>query len=168
MPRCSGFLFVVVVFILLIVFWISWNCGFMSDINLGKILSHYCFKWGLQGALVVRNPLANAGDIRDSGLIPGLGRSPVGGHGNPLQYPCMKNPQGQRSWQATVYGVAKSRIRPKRLSMHIVSNISFVPFSSGISITYTLCFFVVVPWIFFFLSLLFLLFCFQEFFWYIL
>ena len=51
----------------------------MSDINLGKILSHYCFKWGLQGALVVRNPLANAGDIRDSGLIPGLGRSPVGG-----------------------------------------------------------------------------------------
>ena len=43
-------------------------------------------------ALEVKNPFANAGDIRDSGLIPGLGRSPRRGHGNPLQYPCLENP----------------------------------------------------------------------------
>ena len=50
-----------------------------------------------QVALVVKNPLANAGDIQDMGLIPGSGRSPGGGHGNPLQYFCLKNSQGQRS-----------------------------------------------------------------------
>ena len=42
--------------------------------------------------VVVENPPANTGDIRDSGLIPGLGRSPGGGHGNPLQYSCLENP----------------------------------------------------------------------------
>ena len=46
---------------------------------------------------VVKNPPANGGDIRDTGSIPGLGRSPGGGHGNPLQYSCLENPQGQRS-----------------------------------------------------------------------
>ena len=50
-----------------------------------------------QVALVVKNPPTNAGDIKDVGLIPGLGRSPGGGHGNPLQYFCLKNPHGQRS-----------------------------------------------------------------------
>ena len=43
-------------------------------------------------ALEVKNPSANAGDIRDSGSIPGSGRSPVRGHGNPLQYSCLENP----------------------------------------------------------------------------
>ena len=47
--------------------------------------------------LVVKNLPANAGDIRDSGLIPGLGRSPGGGHGNPLQYSCLENAHGHRS-----------------------------------------------------------------------
>ena len=41
---------------------------------------------------MVKNPRANAGDIRDEGSIPGLGRSPGGGHGNPLQYSCLENP----------------------------------------------------------------------------
>ena len=50
-----------------------------------------------QGALVVKNPIANAGDIRDVSLIPGSGRSPGGGHGNPLQCSCLENPHGQRS-----------------------------------------------------------------------
>ena len=45
-----------------------------------------------QVALAVKNPPANAGDIRDVGLIPGPGRSPGGGHGNPLQYSCLENP----------------------------------------------------------------------------
>ena len=50
-----------------------------------------------QVAIVVKNPPANAGDIRDRGSIPGLGRSPGGGHGNPFQYSCLANPHGQRS-----------------------------------------------------------------------
>ena len=48
-------------------------------------------------ALVVKNPPANAGDIRDVGLIPGSGRSPGGGYGNPLQYSCLENPTDKRS-----------------------------------------------------------------------
>ena len=47
-------------------------------------------------ALVVKNPPANAEDIRDESSIPGLGRSPGGGDGNPLQYSCLENPYGQR------------------------------------------------------------------------
>ena len=52
--------------------------------------------WASQVALVVKNPPANGGDVRDAGSIPGLGRSP-GGHGSPLQYSCLENPHGQRS-----------------------------------------------------------------------
>ena len=48
--------------------------------------------WASQMALVVKNPPVNVGDIRDVGLIPGLRRSPGGGHGNPLQYSCLENP----------------------------------------------------------------------------
>ena len=58
--------------------------------------------------LVVKNPPANAGDVRDTGSIPGLGRSPGGGHGNPLQYFCLQNPMERGAWWATVRGVAKS------------------------------------------------------------
>ena len=46
---------------------------------------------------MVKNLPANAGDVRDTGSIPGWGRSPGGGHGNPLQYSCLENPHGQRS-----------------------------------------------------------------------
>ena len=49
-----------------------------------------------QVALVVKNPPVNAGDIREAGSIPGWGRSPGGGHGNPLQYSCLENSHGQR------------------------------------------------------------------------
>ena len=45
-------------------------------------------------ALVIKNPPANAGDVTDTGLIPGLGRSPEGGHSNPLQYSCLENYSG--------------------------------------------------------------------------
>ena len=57
---------------------------------------------------MLKNPPANAGDIRDAGLIPGLGRSPGGGHGNPVQYSCLENPMEIEAWKAVVYGVAKS------------------------------------------------------------
>ena len=52
---------------------------------------------------------ANAEDARDVGLIPGLGRSPGGGNGNPLQYSCLGNPVDRGAWRATVHGVAKSQ-----------------------------------------------------------
>ena len=58
--------------------------------------------------LVVKNLIAHSGDIRDLGSIPGLGKSPGGGHGNPLQYSCLENPMDRGVWQAAVYGVAKS------------------------------------------------------------
>ena len=64
-----------------------------------------------QVAIAVRNPPAGAGDISDAGSIPGLGRSPAGGNGNPLQYSCLENPMDREAWWATVHGVAKSRTR---------------------------------------------------------
>ena len=54
-------------------------------------------KGASQVALLVKNPLANTGDIRDLGSIPGLGRSPRGGHGNPLQYSSLENPMDTRT-----------------------------------------------------------------------
>ena len=62
-----------------------------------------------QVALVVKNPLASAGDIRDVGLIPGLGRSPGEGTGNPLQYSCLENPKDRGAWMTIVHRVAKSQ-----------------------------------------------------------
>ena len=53
----------------------------------------------------------NAGDIRDTGLIPGLGRSPGEMNGNPLQYSCLENPMDRGAWRVTVHGVTKSRTR---------------------------------------------------------
>ena len=65
---------------------------------------------------MVKNPPANAVDVRDVGSIPGLGRSPGGGNGNPPQYYFLKNPMEGGAWRATVHGVAKSR-RTEKLSM---------------------------------------------------
>ena len=61
-----------------------------------------------QVLLEVKNLPANAGDIRDVGLIPGSGRSPGGWHGHPLQYSCLEDPMGRGAWWATVHGVTKS------------------------------------------------------------
>ena len=61
-----------------------------------------------QVVLVIKNPPANAGDIRDVGSIPGLGRSPGGGHGNPSQYSCLENPHGQGSLEGYSLWVTKA------------------------------------------------------------
>ena len=61
----------------------------------------------------LKNLPANAEDLRDAGLIPGSGRSPGGGHRNPLQCSCLENPMDRGAWQAMVHGVAKSRARQK-------------------------------------------------------
>ena len=62
--------------------------------------------WGFPGGTVVKNPPANAGDV---GLIPGSGRSPGGGNGNPLQYSCLENPMDRGAWLVTVQRVTKSQ-----------------------------------------------------------
>ena len=59
-------------------------------------------------APVVKNPPANAGNIKDEGSVPGLGRFPRGGIGTPLQYSCLENPMDRGAWGATVHGVAKT------------------------------------------------------------
>ena len=78
------------------VFWY----GFFKCVNLLKPKA-------FQVALVVKNMPANAGDVRDTGSIPGSGRSPGVGHCNPFQYSCLENPD-RGAWWATVHGVAES------------------------------------------------------------
>ena len=62
---------------------------------------------GFPSFSVVKNLPANGGGSRDSGLIPGSGRYPGEGNGDPLQYSCLGNPMDRGAWQATVHGVAK-------------------------------------------------------------
>ena len=59
--------------------------------------------------LVVKNPSASAADATEAGSIPGLGRSPGRGNGNPLQYSCVENPMDRGAWWATVHGTAESQ-----------------------------------------------------------
>ena len=68
-----------------------------------------CIIRASQAALVVKNLIANAGDIKDAGSVPGWGRSPGGGHDNPLQYSYLENPMDRRAWWATVH--ASQRVR---------------------------------------------------------
>ena len=70
--------------------------------------------------LVVKNLLANARDVRDAGLIPGLGRTPEGGYGNTLHYSCLENLMDRGVWWATVHRILESQTRLKQLSTHTV------------------------------------------------
>ena len=65
-------------------------------------------KWASQVVLGVKNAPANTGDIRGMSLIPGMGRSPGRGHGNPLQHSCLENPMDRGAWKATVHGVTQN------------------------------------------------------------
>ena len=86
---------------------------------------------------MVKNPSANVGDIRDMNLIPGLGRSPGTGNGNPLQYSCLENPMDRGSWGVvgevggvgTVHRVTKTSTR---LSMHAFTICIYHAFTIGI------------------------------------
>ena len=71
---------------------------------------------------MVKNLPANAGDLRDGSLIPGLGRSPGGGHGSPPQDSCLENPMDRGAWQATVHKVAESQTQLKRLCTQVHAN----------------------------------------------
>ena len=82
---------------------------------------HFCYPKILprasQVVLVVKNLPANEGDRKNVGSIPGSGRSPGGGNGNPLQCSCLENPMDRGAWWATVHGVANSRTRLKQFNM---------------------------------------------------
>ena len=99
-------------------------------------LGGYCLRWSMaildpthwplwpscfrasQVVLVVKDPSANLGDVRDVGSIPGPGRSPGEGHDNPLQYFFLENPMYRAAWRAMVHKVAQSRTWLKQLSTH--------------------------------------------------
>ena len=88
----------------------------------------YMNGWASQVVLVMKNPPADPGDVRDVGSIPVSGRSPGGEHSNPLQCSFLENPMDRGAWRATVHKVAKSRTRVKHLSMQAQMNgCSFVP-----------------------------------------
>ena len=93
-----------------------WYPGFIPEIQLDRVREgfdrvHSGPRRASQVVLVVKNPPANARDVRDAGSIPGWGRSPRGGNANPLQYSCLENPMDSGAWRATVHGVARSRTR---------------------------------------------------------
>ena len=73
-----------------------------------------------QVLLVVKNPPASAGDVRDTGSIPGSGRAPGGGNGYPFQYSCLENPMDRGARWVPGHGLAKSRTRLKQLSIHSI------------------------------------------------
>ena len=81
-----------------------------------------------QVVLVVKNLLANAGDIKDVSSVPGLGRSPVKGNGNPLQYSYLENPMDRGAWWATVHGIAESDMtevteQARRINLYSICNL---------------------------------------------
>ena len=89
----------------------SWTLGQRTEPSLFLKKTHV--------VLVLKNPLVNAGDLRDGDSIPWLGRSPEVGNGYLLWYSYLENPMERGAWWATVHGVTKSWTRLKRLSMHI-------------------------------------------------
>ena len=76
--------------------------------------------WGFPGGSVVKNPPANAGDVC---YIPGLGRSPGGGNGNPFQYSCLENPMDRGAWPATVHGVTKESDTMEHTRTHMHTSV---------------------------------------------
>ena len=89
----------------------------MTSVYALEYIHTYTHIWASQVVLVAKSLPANAGDIRGTGSVPKLGRSPGGGHGNPLQYSCLENPMDTLAWRATVHRIAKSQTRLKQLSM---------------------------------------------------
>ena len=112
------------------VFWLLWESFLSVSFYLfifyhpGTYTKHNSLAWAVffkrasQVARVVKNPPANAGDLRDLGSVHGSERSPGEGHGNPLQYSCLENFMDRGAWQATVHGVIRSQTQLKWLGMH--------------------------------------------------
>ena len=73
-------------------------------------VTNYVLSKGFPCGAMVKNPPAKAGDLRDTGSIPGFERSPGGGHGNPPQCSCLENPMDREAWWAAAHGVTESQI----------------------------------------------------------
>ena len=74
-------------------------------------------------ALLVKNVPENAGDVRDTDLTPGSGRSLAEGNGNPFQYSCLENPMDRRDWRSTVHRIAQNQTRLKQLSTQHIEHV---------------------------------------------
>ena len=99
------------------VHWIL-DSYFRIPLRTPVVCSAGTYNWASQVALVVKNPPSNAGNIKDISLIPGSGRSPEDGHGNPPQHSCLENLMDRGAWWATVHRVTKSWTWLKQLGMH--------------------------------------------------
>ena len=91
--------------------WFQIGKGVHQSCVLLPCLFNWSFPGGLDGKV-------SACDVGDPGLIPGSGRSPGEGNGNPLQNSCLKNPMDRGAWQATVHGVAESQTRLGDFTIH--------------------------------------------------
>ena len=96
--------------------------GFDMDVFRGNLAAFGLSRW-LSG----KESACNAGATGDWGLISRSGRSPGGGHGNPLQYPCLGNPMDRGAWQATVRGVSKSWTRLSSTHLAAFFHMAFAP-----------------------------------------
>jgi len=119
---------------------LAWTAAYQAPLSMGFSRQEYwsgvplpsyiyIFSWGFPGGSVVKNPSVSAGAAEETGLIPGSGRSPGGGNGNPLQYSYLKNLMDRGAWPAIVHGVAKSWTRLKQLSMHTYILVHILPYS---------------------------------------
>ena len=94
-----------------------------------NFLGYVIYILGFPGGEVVKNMPANAGGTGNGGSVPGSGRYPGEGNGNPLQYSCLENPMDRGAWWATVHGVSKSQTR---LSLCNEKEGIHIPYSSPI------------------------------------
>ena len=83
-----------------------------------KVKSSVMIKWAFPRGTSGKETACQRRRCKRCGPIPGLGRPPGGGHGNPLQYSCLENLKDRGAWRATVHGVTESQTRLKRLCMH--------------------------------------------------
>ena len=88
--------------------WLIYNVMLASGVQQCDLVIHICI-WASPGVSVGKESVCDAGDTGDACSIPGLGRSPGGGHDNPLQYSCRGNPKDRGAWRATVHRATKSQ-----------------------------------------------------------
>ena len=98
--------------------WISHATMRVFPLRLGKRQGRHSHQASQVVLLVAKDLSVNAGNVRDLGSIPGLGKSPGGGHGYPLQYSCLENPRDRGACWATVHRAVKGQTQVKQLSRH--------------------------------------------------
>ena len=92
----------------------------------GNIITLSLCEWDFPGGTSGKEPACQCRSCKDAGSIPGLGRSPGGGHGDSLQYSFLENSMGREAWWAIVQRIPKNRTRLKQLSIHVCRGIHCV------------------------------------------